>query len=249
MAESAILQSYGYQTLVGAASLAVGPFVMAVGDLLHPEESSDVGDQAAIIVEHATRWYLAHLLLLVGFVLLVPGLLTLTGLAAARRPRAGYWARVLVVIGAAGVASIFVAEMLAGRLGSDHEAATEDFLDTMFSGPIAGPLMPVAMAFFVGVAVFAVPMIADPGPLRWPAAVLLAGVLLIVAEIISSQVILSQIGNVLVWISSVAFAWLLLRGDAERTTRSTLLESAESRQHSRHRAAYHREDRHPHRTD
>jgi hypothetical protein len=102
----------GYQTSIGAGSLAVGPLVMAVGDLLHPTESSDLARQAAIIAEQATRWYLAHLLLLIGLVLFVPGLLTLTGLAAARRPRVGYAARVLLVIGVAGSAAIFVAEML-----------------------------------------------------------------------------------------------------------------------------------------
>jgi hypothetical protein len=84
----------------------------------------------------------------------------------------------------------------------------------MFSGPIAGPLSPVALAFFVGAAVFAMPLIVGPGPLRWPAVVLLAGVLLVLAEIISSQVLLSQIGNLLIWSGSVAFAWLLVRGQA-----------------------------------
>ncbi len=212
-AATAIAQGRGYQTLIGAASLAVGPLVMAVGDLLHPKETSDISGQAAIIAEQATRWYLAHLLLLVGLVLFVPGLLLLTGLAAARRPRVGYVARVLMVIGVGGASAIFVAEMLAGRLGSLGVAATEDFLDTMFSGPIAGPMMPVALAFFVAAAVFAMPLIADSGPLRWPAVIFLVGTLLVLAEVISSQVLLSQIGNVLVWSGSAAFAWLLVRGE------------------------------------
>jgi hypothetical protein len=202
----------GYRTLIGAASLAVGPLVMAVGDLLHPKETSDISAQAAIVAEQATRWYLAHLLLLIGLVLFVPGLLTLTDLAAARRPRVGYAARVLMVIGVGGASAIFVAEMLAGRFGALGAAAAEDFLETMFSGPIAGPVMPVALAFFVSAAVFAVPLIVAPGPLRWPAVVLLMGIVLILAEIASSQVLLSQIGNFLVWSGSVAFAWLLVRG-------------------------------------
>jgi hypothetical protein len=101
--------------------------------------------------------WVVHLLLFIGLVLFVPGLLTLAGLAAARRPRVGYAARVLVVIGLAGVSAVLVAEMLAGRLGSLGVAATEQFLDTMFSGPIAGPMMLVGLAFFLGAAVFAVP--------------------------------------------------------------------------------------------
>jgi hypothetical protein len=104
--------------------------------------------------------------------------------------------------------------MLAGRLGAASAAATEDFLDTMFSGPIAGPMIPVALAFFMGAAVFAGPLIVGSGPLRWPAVVLLAGVLLVLAEILSSQVLLSQIGNLLIWSGSVAFARLLVRGKA-----------------------------------
>ena len=61
----------------------------------------------------------------------------------------------------------------------------------------------------------AVPLIAGSGPLRWPAAVLLIGTLLVLAEIISSQVLLSQIGNLLIWAASAAFAWLLVRGEAD----------------------------------
>jgi hypothetical protein len=163
MDRSTNLKGRGYQTVIGAASLAVGPLVMTIGDLLHPEETPDISGQAAIIVDQATRWYLAHLLLFIGLVVFVPGLLTLTNLAAARRPRVGYTARVLTVIGVGGTAAIFVAEMLAGRLGSVGPAATEDFLDTMFSGPIAAPMFPVALAFFVGAAVFAVPLIVAPG--------------------------------------------------------------------------------------
>jgi hypothetical protein len=209
-----IAQGRGHQTVIGAASLAVGPLVMAVGDLLHPKESWDLGRQASIIAEQPTRWYLAHLLLFLGLVVFVPGLLTLAGLAAARRPPVGYAARVLLVVGLAGVSAIFVAEMLAGRFGSLSAAATEEYLDTMFSGPIAGPMMPVAAAFFAGAALAALALIAGSRQLRWPAVVLLVGTLLILAEIISSQVLLSQIGNLLVWGGSVSMAWLLVRGEA-----------------------------------
>jgi hypothetical protein len=214
MDRSTSTEGRGYQTVIGAASLAVGPLIMAIGNLLHPEESSDLGRQAAIIAEQATRWYLAHLLLLVGLVVFVPGLLTLTGLAAARRPRVGYAARVLLVIGVAGSAAIFLAEMLAGRLGSLGAAATEQFLNTMFSAPVAAPLIPIALALFVGAAVVTAPLIAGSGPLRWPAVVFLVGTLLVLGEVISSQVLLSQLGGLLIWGGSVSVAWLLVRGEA-----------------------------------
>jgi hypothetical protein len=214
-AATATAQGVGYQTLIGAASLAVGPLVMAVGDLLHPKETWDLSGQAAIVAEQPTRWYLAHLLLLVGLALFVPGLLALTGLAAARRPRLGYGARVLLVIGVGGLSAVFVTEMLAGRLGAGSAAAAEQLLDTMFSGPISGPVLLFVLAFFVGAAVATVPLLAAAGPLRRPAGVLLAGTLLVLAEVISSQVLLSQLGNLLVWGGSAAFAWLLVRGQVD----------------------------------
>jgi hypothetical protein len=210
---TAIAQEGGYKTLIGAASLAVGPLVMAVGDLLHPKETSDISVQAAIVAEHATRWYLAHLLLFIGLALFVPGLLALADLAAARRPRAGYAARLLALTGVAGAAAVFMGEMLAGRLGAGSAAAAENLLDTMFSGPIAAPVIPALLCFFAGAVVFALPLTGDSGPLRWPAAVFLAGIVLVMAEVVSSQVVLSQIGNFLIWGGSVAFAWLLVRGE------------------------------------
>ena len=72
----------------------------------------------------------------------------------------------------------------------------------------------IALAFFLGAAVFTVPLMVASGPVRWPAVILLVGVLLVLAEVISSQVLLSQIGNLLIWSGSVAFAWLLVRGEA-----------------------------------
>ena len=50
--------------------------------------------------------------------------------------------------------------------------------------------------------------------MQGPAVILLVGILLVLAEIISSQVLLSQLGNLLIWSGSVAFAWLLVRGEA-----------------------------------
>ena len=74
-------------------------------------------------------------------------------------------------------------------------------------------MIPVALAFLVVSAVFAVPLIVGSKPLRWPALVFLVGTLLVPGEIIFSQVLLSQIGGLLVWGGSVAFARLLVRGD------------------------------------
>ena len=108
-----------YLRIIPAASLVLGPLLMSAGDLIHPQEDADAAEQAAVIVEHASRWYAAHLLLFIGLLVLIPGILALTGLTAERKPAVGYTARVLVLVGVAAFCAVFVAEMLIGRYVSD----------------------------------------------------------------------------------------------------------------------------------
>jgi hypothetical protein len=72
------------------------------------------------------------------------------------------------------------------------------------------------LAFFVGTAAFAIPLIRTRGTLGGAAALILVGVVFIFAEIVSAQVILSRIGNVLAFCGSATVAWLFLHGDAHR---------------------------------
>ena len=210
-----------FRTLVAAASLLTGPLLMSIGDLLHPEERMDPSEQIAILVPQASRWYTAHLLLFIGMMLFIPGLLALSALTGARKPALGYAARILILVGTAAISSVFVGEMLIGRFvldGADPAAAT-DLLESMFSGPLLAAVGPAMLAFFVGTAVFAIPLIQAGDRLRWAAAAILIGVLLILAEILSAQVLLSQIGNVLAFLGSATVAWLMLHGAAGETTR------------------------------
>jgi hypothetical protein len=212
-----------YRTLIAAASLISGPLLMAIGDLMHPEESMVPSEQIAILVDHASRWYTAHLLLFVGIILFIPGLLALSALTGARRPAVGYAARILILVGTAALASIFVGEMLVGRFvldGADPAAAT-DLLESMFSGPILAAVGPAMLAFFVGTAAFAIPLMRDGSKLGWAAAVILIGVLFIFAEILSAQVVLSQIGNILAFCGSATAAWLILQGVTGETAELT----------------------------
>ena len=208
--------SRDYRTRIAAASLVGGPLLMAVGDLLHPQESMVPREQIALIVHDASRWYTAHLLLFVGLMVFIPGLLALSALTRARRPAAGYTARILVLVGAAAIASIFVAEMLVGRflLDGAEPAVATDLLESMFSVPMFAAVGPAMLAFFVGTAVFAIPLMRGRDRVGLAAATILLGALLILAEILSAQVILSQVGNILVFCGSAAFAWLILQGAA-----------------------------------
>ncbi len=202
-----------YRTTAGAASLIVGPALMSAGDLLHPAETHVAVDQIAIVAESMSRWYAAHLLLFLGMILLVPGLLVLTGAAMERRPAAGYVARLLVLASVGAFSAVLGFEMLIGRFladGGDQQAATA-LLDTFQSPAIAAAIGPVLLAFFAGTALVVRAFASSGDPFRWPAAVLGLGALLILGEIVLADVRLSKIGNVLILLAGVAFARVLLR--------------------------------------
>ena len=203
-----------YRTAIGAASLIVAPALMSVGDLMHPHESWDPAVQVAIVAESASRWYVAHLLLFIGMLVFVPGILALSEVVARRRPAAGYAARVLLVVSVGALSAVFVCEMLLGRFVSQGAgpAAAVALFQTFQSGAVLGALMPGLLAFFIGTALFVTPLASTKGPFRWPALCFALGAMLIMGEIILAQVLLSQIGNILIFVAGVAFAWLLLQG-------------------------------------
>jgi hypothetical protein len=203
-------------TRIAAASLIVGPLLMSVGDLMHPSEDMDPSAQATILIEDAARWYGAHLLLLLGAAVLVPGILALTAIAAERRPSHGGAERILLVVGLAALSAIFACEMLVGRYASDGAsvAATADLLRTLQSPAVLGILGGLGSAFFVGVAAFTVPLIRGGAPWRAPAVVFALGALLVLVEIVSAQVVFSQVGNILMAVASATFAFRLLNGGA-----------------------------------
>ena len=198
-----------FRTTIGAASLIVGPAVMSVGDLMHPPESWDIPVQVAIIAAAATRWYMAHLLLFVGLLLLVPGILVVTETMARQRPALAYASRLLLLASVGALSAVFGFEMVEGGFAAraDHAAAVA-LLET-FNSRVLVALTPGLLAFFVGTGLFVVPLASSGGPLRWPAVCFGLGALLILGEIITAQVILSQVGNVLILLGGIGFARVL----------------------------------------
>jgi hypothetical protein len=193
---------------------------MSVGDLFHPAEAHDPTAQIAILAESASRWYVAHLLLFVGGLVFVPGILALTRLAIVRRPLMGRAARLLMLVSVGALSSVFVFEMLLGRFiveGSDLATAAA-LLETFQSPAVFLALLPGLLAFFVGTALFVFPLSEAAGPCRWPALGFALGAALILGEIILAEVLLSQIGNIVILVAATAFARLLLLDQPGGTT-------------------------------
>src|SRR4029079_17329136 len=146
------------ERMTTSASLIVGPLLMSIGDLLHPEERMSPVEQIAIVADYTGRWYTAHLLLFVGMLLFIPGFLGLTAFTAMLKPVVGYAARILIMIGTAGFASIVTGEMLASRLVLDGvgNAAPISLWTNLFMGPVVVAVGPAVLAFFVGTIMFAI---------------------------------------------------------------------------------------------
>jgi hypothetical protein len=202
-----MLNESRYGTRIGSISLILGPALMSIGDLVHPAESWNPAAQVAILSHHE-GWYAAHLLLFVGWLLLVPGILTLADLTSSRRPKVGYAARVLTMVSVGALSAVFVFEMLLGRIisgGADQPTAVM-VLETFQSGPVFLAILPGLLSFFIGIGLVVTALVFPAGPFRWPAVVLGAGAALILAEIALAQVLLSQIGNILILVAGVGFA-------------------------------------------
>jgi hypothetical protein len=199
--------------------MVTGPGLMSIGDLIHPAETWDMDAQVAIVAEATSRWFTAHLLLLIGFLLFVPGILTFTDLVERRSPSRAYVVRVLVLISVGALSAVFASEMLLGGFvatGADRQAGIALF--AVFQNKVLPALGPGLLAFFVGVGIAVARLASPPGPYRWPALCLGLGALLILGEIILAEVRLSQIGNVLVFVSGLGFARALLQERRGRTS-------------------------------
>jgi hypothetical protein len=157
-----------------------------------------------------------------GMLLFVPGFLGLSALTARLMPVLGYVARMLLMIGTAGFASIITGEMLASRLVLDGvgNAAPISLWTNLFMGPVVAAVGPALLAFFVGAFMLAIPLLRGLERLRRPIALIVIGALFVLAEILTAHLLFSQIGNVVVLFGSAEAAWLIAR---DRTNGSELL--------------------------
>ena len=203
-----------YQTTIGATSLIVGPALMSVGDLFHPPETRRWLPRSRSLHSSASRWYAAHLLLFVGMLVLVPGLLALTRVARIADPRQAMlrgfscslrWVR------------FPRSSCLRCSSGASSPMAPTRQPHSSCSKPSSGRALRCARA---GSACVLrgdrtgrdVTRSSEAGPFRWPALGFGLGASLILGEIILAEVLLSQIGNLVILAAGIAFAWLLLRG-------------------------------------
>jgi hypothetical protein len=140
-----------------AAGLAMiaAPLLLIVGALLHPTEADSAAEQMNVVRDNLSRWYTAHLVLLIGLGLLLPALLAL---AANLRGRAPGWYVVGATLAGTGIFLQFGGILMDGMglwlLGhaTDHDTAA-DLAELTESGPLAVPFRWLALTFAAGLIV------------------------------------------------------------------------------------------------
>lgn len=167
---------------LGRAAVVAAPLVLLGGALAHPSESTDAARQLDITARALDRWYIAHLLYMVGFVLFVPAVLTLGRTLRDRAPLVELWGTSLTVIGLFSSAGIVAVEGFGGwQLAqiADRPAATDALHRLVTSAGVVVPFALIGLAVPVGLIVLAVGIGRTGTTAPWVAWTLGAGAVLL----------------------------------------------------------------------
>ncbi len=167
-----------YQRLA-AGSLIAAPLVLLAGELLHPPFQLDPARQLAVAAANPDRWYLVHLLSLIGFALLVPAILGLTQLVSQRQAALadlGGTLALLGVLAASGLLSIdgFGVWQMAQPAADRAEMAA--LLDRILTSPGVLALYLVSLASAAGLLVLTLGLYRSQLIPAWTAGLVAIGV-------------------------------------------------------------------------
>jgi hypothetical protein len=167
---------------LGGVALVGAPLILLAGALTHPTETSDASRQLQIVASGPNRWYLAHLLYVVGFAAFVPAVLALGRRLRATAPALELWGTGLAVVGLFASAGIVAVEGFGGWLlaqASDRAAAAGVYDRIGHSAGIVVPFGLVGLAIPIGLVVLAVGLARARAAQAWTAWTLAAGAVLL----------------------------------------------------------------------
>jgi hypothetical protein len=150
--------------------------------VVHPKETTDIPHQLEIVAGGLNRWYLAHLLYVMGFALTVPAVLSLAARLRPAAPRAELWGTGLAVTGLFASTGIVAVEGFGGwQLAqvTDRAAAVDAFDRIGHSAGVVVPFAIVGMALPAGLVVLAVALARTHRVAPWTAWTLAAGAVLV----------------------------------------------------------------------
>lgn len=167
-----------------ASALIAAPLLLLVGSALHPAESSDAGVVLRNVAHAETRWWVSHVLLMVGAGLLIAGLHTLLHHVDRAAPRLARLGTALAGVGAAAIVALIATESTAAwalSRSTDIPSAATTFEDVTSAAEVL--FIPFVLAFHLGLVLLAVALRRTSGTpaLQW-IALLTASVLLFVGN-------------------------------------------------------------------
>lgn len=181
-----------------AAALVAGPLLLVGGSAVHPAESAGAARQLATVAGTSGRWWVAHVALMLGIGLLVPGLHALARRLDGSAPRLTHAGTVLAGVGALGMLALFATESTATWALSRAADATAaaGVLDEVLSAEEALFVVPV-LAFHVGLLLLALALRRSPAGGIVPALALGAGSVLVLAGNLVLSVAVTTVGGAL----------------------------------------------------
>ncbi len=148
-----------HRRLLTGACAVVGPGLVALGVLLHPEEVDDHARQLEIIAGQSGAWATAHLLLWAGALLLIPAVLGILALLDRRRPVWATTGALLAIAGCVSLASLTVLEQVLGEmaLAESHRQQMVTLAERLDQSPALNATAQLpGLALVVGIVVLAV---------------------------------------------------------------------------------------------
>lgn len=167
-------------------SLTAAPLLLAVGFALHPAESKDGAAQLQIVVDHTTRWNLAHLFILLGVVAFTPATYGILRLLRGTGIGIGVAGGITMAIGVVFFGALIGVDALApsafASLPADQRAALTPAMQALIDTKGATPLVYLGIVgFLLALLLLAVALFVSRTVPRWTSGVIVLAGLVMVA--------------------------------------------------------------------
>jgi hypothetical protein len=106
--------AHHFRKMVAGMCMLAAPVLLLVGEVVHPERKTDVGDQLAVVAAHQDAWYVAHMIDLVAIVLFLPVILGLMHMMRERETTLGHLGGGLALVGLMATTCLVAIEGLVG---------------------------------------------------------------------------------------------------------------------------------------
>lgn len=193
--------------------LIAAPVLLLVGQLFHPTDSTDPAEQLTVVADNLGRWYAAHVVQLIAFILFMPAVLGLAHLTQARRPGLATIGSRLVLTGVAFIAALIGADGVGAYIVADvspDSAVSAAIFEGFMESSAMLPLYAGSLLFGIGLVVVSVGLHRSGVVPRWSAVALGGGGALIDIGYSAGVQVVVWGGVVLILVGMAAIGYGLL---------------------------------------